>query len=71
MPISKKNMDDRPLIFYLSEIKKGLLLTGKYLLSHHDISEYYKCYRIRAFDKNIYVCSRCLGVYFGLVIGSD
>lgn len=66
---SKQNMEDKSLIFYLDEIKKGLILTGKYFLSHHDISEYHKCYHISVFDKNIYICSRCLGGYFGLTIG--
>jgi uncharacterized membrane protein len=47
----------------LKELKFGIGYTIPYLLSHHEEKEYYKCVRIRG----IVVCTRCLGVYLGII----
>lgn len=55
------------LIF--SETKIALKETSKYILSHHQPEEYYKCYSLNILNKKIHVCSRCLGIYAGILIG--
>ena len=55
------------LIF--SETKIALKETSKYILSHHQPEEYYKCYSLNILNKKIHICSRCLGIYAGILIG--
>jgi uncharacterized membrane protein len=55
------------LIF--SETKIALKETSKYILSHHQPEEYYKCYCLNILNKKIHICSRCLGIYAGILIG--
>jgi uncharacterized membrane protein len=50
---------------FIRELKIGLKETGRYVLSHHEPSEYYRCYRV----KQKYVCARCAGIYIGLLLG--
>ncbi|WMW24002.1 DUF2085 domain-containing protein [Methanolobus sediminis] len=52
-----------------SEILSGLNETSKYLLSHHEVSEYYKCLELEHDGKKHYLCARCFGIYTGLIIG--
>jgi uncharacterized membrane protein len=52
-----------------SEIKKGLAETQQYLLSHHQRSEWYRCYAPVLFDRQLHICARCSGVYPGIAIG--
>lgn len=58
---------DHKLIF--KEIKIALKETSRYILSHHQPEEYYKCYSLTILDQKIHVCSRCLGIYFGILMG--
>lgn len=52
-----------------SETKIALKETSKYILSHHQPEEYYKCYSLNILNKKIHICSRCLGIYAGILIG--
>jgi uncharacterized membrane protein len=52
-----------------SEIKEGVKSTSKYILSHHQPHEYYKCYHCSFFGRNVFFCSRCLGIYIGIILG--
>lgn len=51
------------------ELRYGLKQTANYILSHHEPAEYYKCHHIKFTGIEIYICSRCLGVYLGILIG--
>jgi uncharacterized membrane protein len=51
------------------EFKAGLNKTSKYILSHHEPKEYYKCYSLKIKDKTLHFCSRCLGIYLGIILG--
>ena len=51
------------------ELKKGIKETSKYILSHHKKEDYCKCYLFKLRNHNIAICSRCLGIYGGIVIG--
>ena len=51
------------------EMKIGLKETAKYFLSHHEPEEYYKCYLLKLKNTKFYFCSRCLGIYLGILIG--
>jgi uncharacterized membrane protein len=53
----------------LDETKIALKETSKYILSHHQPEEYYKCYSLNILNKKIHVCSRCLGIYLGILTG--
>ncbi|WP_394697794.1 DUF2085 domain-containing protein [uncultured Methanomethylovorans sp.] len=55
------------LIF--SETKIALKETSKYILSHHQPNEYYKCYSLSVLNQKIYICSRCFGIYVGILTG--
>ena len=52
-----------------NELRIGLRKTSKYFLSHHEPKEYYKCYSLKTKKNNLYFCSRCLGIYLGIIIG--
>lgn len=54
---------------FSGELKNGLDQTINYVFSHHEPSEYYKCFHIKIVWKDVYICSRCLGVYLGILIG--
>ncbi|WP_094227049.1 DUF2085 domain-containing protein [Methanolobus psychrotolerans] len=49
------------------EILSGLNETSKYLLSHHEYQEYYKCLELKFSGKKHYICSRCLGIYTAII----
>lgn len=49
------------------EIISGLNETSKYLISHHKCNEYYKCLELNYSGKKHYICSRCLGIYTGII----
>lgn len=51
------------------ELKAGLRETSRYLLSHHEESELYRCYALRIGNKTVHLCSRCVGIYAGIVLG--
>lgn len=50
------------------ELKAGLSETSRYLLSHHEESEYYRCYALRVGRRTIHLCSRCMGIYAGIAL---
>ncbi|SFM46942.1 DUF2085 domain-containing protein [Methanolobus profundi] len=52
-----------------NEIVSGWNETSKYLISHHECHEYYKCLELNYRGKKQYICSRCLGVYIGILSG--
>lgn len=51
------------------ELAEGLAETRRYLLSHHEPSEYDRCYRLRLGGQHHRLCARCLGVYPGILAG--
>lgn len=53
-------------IFSFSEFNSALKETSKYILSHHSTKDYDKCWRIGEFR----LCTRCIGIYFGILIGA-
>ncbi len=57
------------LNYLLKELKRGLSEVSKYILSHHKKEDYYKCYLFKIKNKQIAFCSRCLGVYLGILLG--
>lgn len=54
---------------FSDELKIGFSETFKYALSHHEPTEYYKCFHLKIKGNDIYICSRCLGVYIGILSG--
>lgn len=52
-----------------TELKRGLSETRRYLLSHHEPAEWYRCYRIRVFGRTVRLCARCSGIYPGILVG--
>lgn len=53
----------------IDELKFGLYQTINYIFSHHEPSEYYKCFHIKMAGIDIHICSRCIGVYLGILSG--
>lgn len=53
-----------------SELKRGISETSRYLLSHHTDSEIYRCYALRLGKRTVHLCSRCVGVYAGILLGA-
>lgn len=51
------------------ELREGLRETRRYLLSHHEPSEWYRCYHLRVRERSVRLCARCTGVYPGIVLG--
>ncbi len=51
------------------ELRRGLRETRRYLLSHHEPAEYYRCYRVGVRGREARLCARCTGVYPGIVLG--
>ena len=58
-----------PLSYFLDEFKKGLRETSKYILSHHEPKSYYKCYSLKLKSNVLHICSRCSGIFFGILLG--
>lgn len=52
-----------------SELKKGLLRTSRYLLSHHEQSELHRCHSPLIFGRPVHICARCSGIYPGILFG--
>ena len=76
MQSSKQNTAETKLLASMSqgklvrEIRVGLAETFKYFFSHHRQEDYWKCYRISINKHEIHLCSRCLGIYLGIIIGT-
>jgi uncharacterized membrane protein len=52
-----------------TELKRGLSETRRYLLSHHEPGEWYRCYRLELFGRTVRLCARCTGIYPGILVG--
>lgn len=52
------------------EMTKGIRSMRGCLFSHHETHEYYRCYRLEIFQRHYHVCSRCLGIYAGMLLGA-
>ena len=52
-----------------SELKTGLRKASRYLLSHHEEGELYRCYALRLGKRTVHLCSRCVGIYAGIALG--
>lgn len=57
-----------PALSLKEELKKGLRKTAPHILSHHSVSEYYKCYTLE-FKHKVRICARCIGIYSGILLG--
>lgn len=57
------------LVDRISELKKGIKTTSRYIFSHHKESEYYKCYILDICGNKLAICARCLGIYLGIFLG--
>ncbi|MFC7071662.1 DUF2085 domain-containing protein [Halovenus rubra] len=53
----------------LSEIQSALDETCQYLLSHHEPSDYHRCYTLQIRGHSVHLCARCLGLYPGIAVG--
>jgi len=51
------------------ELRTGLRETRRYLLSHHEPAEHYRCYRVGVRGREVRLCARCSGVYPGIGLG--
>lgn len=40
-----------------------------YIFSHHTIEHQDRCFRLKIVGKNVLFCSRCLGIYGGILAG--
>jgi len=38
------------------------------LIAHHEPDQFYKTIKFSIFNKNIRFCTRCIGIYFGIII---
>lgn len=52
---------------FFCEFNNGITETFKYALSHHEPAEYCKCFHWKLLGNDLYVCSRCLGIYLGII----
>ncbi|WP_436925887.1 DUF2085 domain-containing protein [Halosimplex amylolyticum] len=52
-----------------AELRAGLARTRRYLLSHHEPGEYYRCHSLSLGGRTVHVCARCSGVYPGILAG--
>lgn len=52
-----------------AEFRGGLRETRRYLLSHHEPDEHYRCYAPTVAGRRIRLCARCSGIYPGIVAG--
>ena len=50
----------------IGEFFRAVGIASRYFLSHHEKSELYKCYHLGG---HAYVCSRCMGIYAGIIAG--
>lgn len=38
------------------------------LIAHHEPDQFYKTIKVSFFNKNIRLCTRCTGIYFGIIL---
>lgn len=53
----------------MTELRRGLAETRRFLLSHHEQSEYYRCHTVQMRERCVHLCARCSGVYPGIALG--
>jgi len=53
----------------LQEVAVGIKKTVPYILSHHTSKNLDKCYSILFLNTSLHLCSRCLGIYAGVLLG--
>lgn len=51
------------------ELKIGLSESKKYILSHHEQSNWDRCHNVPIFSRNVHICARCSGIYPGIIAG--
>lgn len=51
------------------EFRSGLRETRRYLLSHHEPGEWYRCYQPVVLGRRVRLCARCSGIYPGIAAG--
>ncbi|WP_123537087.1 DUF2085 domain-containing protein [Halosimplex salinum] len=51
------------------ELRAALAPTRRYLLSHHEPREYYRCHTVTVSDRTVRLCARCSGIYPGILGG--
>lgn len=52
-----------------SEIRRGLAAARPFLLSHHDPTEWNRCYSLTLSGWHVRLCGRCSGIYPGILLG--
>lgn len=52
------------------EIRRGIVRTAPYLLSHHLPGVFDRCYEARVRGRTIRLCARCCGIYPGILVGA-
>lgn len=52
-----------------SEIQSALGESRRYLLSHHEPSDYDRCHTVQIRRRSVHLCARCSGIYPGIAVG--
>lgn len=52
-----------------TEFRAGVAETRRYLLSHHEPREWYRCYQPVVLGRRFRLCARCSGIYPGIAAG--
>lgn len=50
-------------------VREALAETRQYLLSHHEPSEFHRCYAPVVLGRRVRLCARCSGIYPGIAAG--
>lgn len=53
-----------------SELRRGLAAARPFLLSHHDPTEWDRCYALTFLGRRVRLCARCSGIYPGILLGA-
>jgi uncharacterized membrane protein len=52
-----------------TELAEGWAETRRYLLSHHEPTDWDRCYAPTIRGRRVRLCARCLGIYPGILVG--
>lgn len=67
-----KNNNSRKSFSIFSNLKRVIDEVGEdrfyALIAHHEPDQFYKTIEISFFNKNIRLCTRCTGIYFGIIL---
>jgi len=67
-----KSNNPRKSFSILSNLKRVINEVGEErvlaLIAHHEPDQFYKTIKVSFFSKNIRLCTRCTGIYFGIII---